>query len=47
MDRDEAAVEEKGNNVGDLFEERVMKADKKAFNHCALTLHFYGREYLF
>ncbi len=32
MDRDAAVVEIKGNNVGDLFEGRVMEAGKKAFN---------------
>lgn len=32
MDGDTAAVEIKGNNVGDLFEERVTEAGKKTFN---------------
>lgn len=47
MDRDEAAVDIKESNVGDLFGERVMEAGKKAFNHFALTLHFCGRKDFF
>lgn len=42
MDRAEYAEEIKSKNVGDLFEERMMEADKSAFNHFAVTLHFCG-----